>query len=85
MGNLLEYLKKGKGEHLDDDIAKAVGLPLGEVRAHLAELSRRGEIVACHSTRFLGDRKIEGLLCRLAGHVQPISPGRKAVAKKDRT
>ena len=33
MGNLLEYLKKGKGEHLDDDIAKAVGLPLGEVRA----------------------------------------------------
>lgn len=82
MGNLLEYLKKGKGEHLDADIAHAVGLPLADVRARLAELSRRGEIVACHSTRYVADRKIEGMLCRLAGHVQPSSPGRKPVARK---
>jgi DNA-binding transcriptional ArsR family regulator len=80
---LLEILKylKDRGEQLDSEIATAVGLPLESVRRHVSALSARGEIMTCHSTRFVEGRKIEGLLCRIAGYVPPAAPGRKPKAK----
>lgn len=78
---ILKYLKD-RGEKLDSEIALAVGMPLDAVRRHVSELSARGEIMTCQSTRFIEGKKIEGLLCRIAGYVPPAAPGRKPKAQK---
>jgi DNA-binding IclR family transcriptional regulator len=77
---ILKYLKD-RGEQLDSEIATAVGMPLESVRRHVSALSARGEVMTCQSTRYSDGKKIEGLLCRIAGYVPPAAPGRKPKAK----
>lgn len=76
MQEILKYLKS-RGEQLDSEIATATGIPLESVRRHVSALSARGEIMTCQSTRFSDGKKIEGLLCRIAGYIPPAAPGRK--------
>jgi predicted ArsR family transcriptional regulator len=76
MKEILQYLKK-HGEQLDTEIAKAVGISLAKVRLHLSELAAKGEVMSCHSIRFENGKKIEGIRCRLAGYIPPLTPGRK--------
>jgi DNA-binding transcriptional ArsR family regulator len=78
---ILKYLKD-RGEKLDSEIAAAMDMPLDAVRRHVSALSARGEIMTCQSTRFVEGRKIEGMLCRIAGYVPPAAPGRKPKAQK---
>lgn len=78
---ILKYLKD-RGEKLDSEIAEATGLALDVVRRHVSTLSAKGEIMTCQSTRFVEGRKIEGLLCRIAGYIPPAAPGRKPKAQK---
>lgn len=80
MKEILQYLKK-HGERLDTEIAEATGLSLAEVRLHLSELAAKREIVVCHSVRFERSRKVEGIICRLAGYIPPATPGRKSKAQ----
>ncbi len=77
MKDILQYLKVN-GERLDTEIAEATGLSLAKVRLYLAELAAKGEIMACHSTKFEKGKKIEGISCRLAGFIPPAAPGRKS-------
>ncbi len=76
MQNILHYLKS-HGEQLDSEIAAATRIPLAEVRLHLSELSERGDIISCHTTRFVKGKKIEGMSCRISGFIPAVSPGRK--------
>jgi DNA-binding IclR family transcriptional regulator len=76
---ILKYLKT-RGEQLDSEIATATGIPLDSVRRHVSALSSRGEVMTCQSTRFSEGKKIEGLLCRIAGYIPPAAPGRKSKA-----
>ena len=76
MNEIMQYLKKN-GQRLDSEIAAATGMPLVKVRNMLIELSAQGEISKCSFTRFDQGKKIEGVLCRVAGYVPPKSPGRK--------
>ncbi len=76
---ILQYLK-AHGERLDADIAKATGISLQEVRATVAELSSKGEVIMCKLTRFEGGKQIDGWLCRVSGYVPPAAPGRKPKA-----
>ena len=76
MKEILQYLKK-HGEQLDTEIAEAVGISLAKVRLHLSELAAKGEVMSCHSIRFEKGKKIEGIRCRLAGYIPPLTPGRK--------
>jgi len=80
MNEILQYLKK-HGERLDTEIAVATGLSLAKVRLHLSELAAKREIVVCHSVRFDRSRKVEGIICRLAGYIPPAAPGRKSKAQ----
>ena len=80
MQTILKYMS-GRGEQLDSEIAEAIRIPLADVRLQLSELSRRGDIIACHSTRFIKGRKIEGMLCRVAGITPAAAPGRKPKAR----
>jgi len=78
---ILKFLKD-RGEKLDAEIALAMDMPLDVVRRHVSALSARGEIMTCQSTRYTEGKKIEGLLCRIAGYVPPAAPGRKPKAQK---
>lgn len=80
MHEILKYLKK-HGERLDFEIAEAVGLSLAATRLQLAALSAEGEIMTCQILRFEKGKKIEGLSCRLSGHVPKAAPGRKSKAQ----
>ncbi|MDP1644919.1 MAG: hypothetical protein Q8K35_00505 [Thiobacillus sp.] len=80
MQKILKYLKE-RGEQLDTEIAAATRIPLADVRLYLAELSKRGDIIMCHSTRFIDGKKTEGMLCRVAGFTPTASPGRKPKTK----
>jgi hypothetical protein len=73
---ILQYLKQ-HGNRLDIEIAEAAGASLSSTRLKLSELADKGEIVACHITRFDNGQKIEGLSCRIAGVVPTPAPGRK--------
>ena len=77
MKEILLYLKT-HGERLDTEIALATGIPLAEVCRYLSELAAKGEIMACHTTKFVKGKKVEGMSCRLAGYIPPASPGRKS-------
>jgi hypothetical protein len=77
---ILQYLKK-HGQLLDSEIAAATGIPLSQVRVSLTDLSARGEISRCSTTRFHDGKAIEGMLCRVAGYIPPATPGRKPGAK----
>jgi hypothetical protein len=80
MQKIHTYLKT-RGEQLDSEIAAATRIPLEDVRVYLSEMSKRGDIIACHSTRFVDGRKIEGMLARVSGYIPAASPGRKPKAK----
>jgi hypothetical protein len=84
MQKIHTYLK-GRGEQLDSEIAAATRIPLEDVRLYLSEMSKKGDIIACHTTRFINGRKVEGMSCRIAGYIPTASPGRKpkASAKAD--
>jgi predicted ArsR family transcriptional regulator len=77
---IFQYLKK-HGQHLDSEIAVAMGIPLQKVRASLLDLSSRGEISQCSVTRFIDGKPFAGILCRIAGSIPPSTPGRKPGAK----
>jgi DNA-binding IclR family transcriptional regulator len=74
---ILQYLKK-HGEQLDTEIADAIGITLTSTRSYLSELSGKGEVISCHTIRFVKGKKIEGLSCRLAGITPKAAPGRKS-------
>jgi hypothetical protein len=77
MIDTLKYLKK-HGQRLDLDLARDRGIRIDLARQHLTELAERGEIVMCKVTRFEGDTRIDGWLCRISGYSPPPAPGRKA-------
>jgi len=77
MKEILQYLKN-HGERLDTEIAVATGMSLTNVRLNLSELAAKGEVMACHSTRFEKGKKVEGMSCRVSGYTPPAAPGRKA-------
>ncbi len=80
MQKIHQYLKE-RGEQLDSEIAAATRIPLADLRLHLSEMSKRGDIIVCHSTRFNKGKKTEGMLCRVSGYIPAASPGRKPKAK----
>lgn len=80
MQKIHAYLKS-RGEQLDSEIAAATRIPLEDVRVHLSEMAKRGDIIACHTTRFVQGKKLEGMLCRISGYIPPAAPGRKAKPK----
>ena len=75
----MQYLKES-GERFDSEIATGTGIPFASVKARLAELSARGDVIMCHSIQFRDGKKIEGMRCRLAGYIPPAAPGRKSKA-----
>lgn len=79
MHTILNYMK-ARGEQLDAEIAAGTRIPLFDVRLSLSELSKRGDIILCRSTRFIKGRTSEGMLCRIAGFIPSASPGRKPKA-----
>ena len=76
MNEILKYLKKHGGK-LDAEIAEGAGLSLSKTRIYLTELAAKNEVVLCDSIRFEKGKKIEGIRCRLSGHIPPVAPGRK--------
>ncbi|MDP1927174.1 MAG: DUF742 domain-containing protein [Thiobacillus sp.] len=80
MQTILKYMKE-RGEQLDVEIAAATRIPLADVRVYLSEMSERGDVIVCNSTRFIKGKKSEGMLCRIAGYIPAASPGRKAKAR----
>jgi len=80
MQEVLQYLKK-HGQRLDSEIAAGTGMPLNQVQAHIAALAALGEISKCSVTRFNGEERFEGILCRPSGFSPPASPGRKPGAQ----
>lgn len=74
---VLNHLKK-HGQLLDLEIASATGIALSQVRKSLADLTARKEISQCSVTHYNGDKRIEGIQCRISGYVPPVAPGRKA-------
>jgi len=52
MQKIHDYLKS-RGEQLDSEIATATRIPLVDVRVQLSELVKRGDVIACHSTRYI--------------------------------
>jgi hypothetical protein len=77
---ILQYLKE-HGEKFDTEIALATGIPLAKVRLYLSELAAKGEVMSCHSIRFVKGAKVEGIFCRIAGFIPPAAPGRKSKAQ----
>ncbi|MFZ2301595.1 MAG: FaeA/PapI family transcriptional regulator [Gallionella sp.] len=80
MNEILQLLNK-HGERLDTEIAEAAGIPLPKVRLYLSELAANGKIMMCHSILFEKGKKIERIICRIAGYIPPATPGRKAKAQ----
>lgn len=77
---ILQYLKK-HGERLDSEIAEATGAKLADVRLQLTQLAAKGEVVVCHSILFVKGKKVERMVCRIAGYIPPAAPGRKSKAQ----
>jgi len=77
MKEILQYLKT-HGESLDTEIAAAVGLSLAKTRTQLIDLTAKGEIMSCYTTKFEKGKKTEGMSCRLSGFIPPAAPGRKS-------
>lgn len=79
--HLVNYIRqylKIHGERFDIEMAKDAGVSLTKVQLCLAALIAKGEVISCQSTRFVNGNKIEGVRCRLAGYIQPATPGRKS-------
>jgi len=74
---ILQYLNK-QGERLDTEIADAVGISVAQTRSYLSELTEKGEVMSCHTIRFVKGKKIEGVSCRISGFIPKAAPGRKS-------
>jgi hypothetical protein len=81
MREILQYLKD-HGERLDSEVAAETGGSLENVCLCLSELSDRGDVIMCRTTRFADGRTIEGMLCRASGYFPPASPGRRGKGAK---
>lgn len=79
MQEILKYLKD-HGERLDAEIAADTGVSLKNVRLYLNELSAKGDVIMCRTTRYTDGKPVEGMLCRPSGYIPPASPGRKSKA-----
>ena len=77
MHEILKYLNTN-GERLDSEIAEALGMTVAKVRSQLTTLSAEGEVMTCHITRFVKGKQIEGISCRISGHIPKAAPGRKS-------
>jgi hypothetical protein len=75
-GAIVELLKV-QGQMLDSELAAATGLSLRQVRAVLADMTARGEIMGCNVILYRNDKPVEALQCRLSGYVPRAAPGRK--------
>lgn len=73
---ILQYLRK-YGQQLDLELAAAMEIPIQKVRTSLADLSARGEISSCTSTRYNDGKPVHGMLVRIAGSTPMSAPGRK--------
>ncbi len=80
MKEILQHLKK-HGEQMDTDLVKATGISLANVRLYLTELTAKREITSCHSIRYIKGKKVEGIVCRIAGYIPPAKPGAKSKAQ----
>ena len=78
---IMQFLKK-HGQAADRDIAAAIGHPVAAVRASLSELTQRGEVMGCSVTRYHDGQPIEQMLCRIAGTLPAVTPGRKPSAQR---
>lgn len=74
---ILQYLNK-QGERLDTEIADAVGISVAQTRSYLSELTDKGEVMSCHTVRFVKGKKTEGISCRISGFIPKAAPGRKS-------
>lgn len=81
IASILDYLKSN-GEQLDADIARALGIPMVQLRNHVADLSATGDVICCKVTRYVEGRKIEGTSCRLSCELPAPARGRKPGVKK---
>jgi predicted transcriptional regulator len=78
---ILQFLRNN-GEQLDVEIAKALHLPKTMVQSHISQLSSAGEVICCHTTRYIEGKQIEGVSCRLSAYVPPRATGPKPGAKR---
>lgn len=78
---ILQYLKK-HGQQLDSEIAAATRIRFPRFASRCFDLSARGEISRCSTTRYSDGKPVEGTLCRVAGYIPPATPGRKPRRKK---
>jgi len=62
-------------------VAAGISIPLPKVRLYLSELVANGKIMMCRSILFEKGKKIERIICRIAGYIPPATPGRKAKAQ----
>ena len=74
---ILKYLNT-HGERLDTEIAEDMGLSLAKVHLQMSALSADGEIMTCHTIRFVKGKQVEGISCRISGHIPKAAPGRKS-------
>jgi predicted ArsR family transcriptional regulator len=77
---VLECLRR-RGQCLDIEIARDLGIALQTVRAHLVTLAGAGGIIMCNLTRFERGKRIEAWQCRVSGYTPPPAPGRKPSPK----
>jgi predicted transcriptional regulator len=75
----MQYLKD-HGESLDAEIAEETGVSLEAVSEYLTALAAKGDVIMCHTTRYVDDEPIEGVLYRVSGYIPMASPGRKPKA-----
>ncbi len=80
--SILQFLKSN-GERLDADIAKALNIPIVQLRNQVSQLSSAGDVICCKVTRYIEGQKIEGVSCRLSCDLPAPARGRKPGVKKD--
>ena len=78
--SILKYLNS-QGEGFDADIAKALRAPVCDVRAQVSEMAASGDVICCKVTRYIDNKMIEGVSCRLSGTVPRPAPGPKPGGK----
>ena len=81
---ILNFLKTN-GEGLDADIAKALHLPVAQVKNQVSQLSSAGEVICCKVTRYVDGKKIEGISCRLSGNLPTPARRHRPGCAFDRT
>ena len=73
---ILKHLK-ANGEQLDAEIAKALNIPIAQLRVQVAQLAAAGDVICCNVTRYIDGKKVEGISCRLSCDLPTPARGRK--------